>query len=163
MTLSDSIPSRHPLGLAISRRRKVIAIISVLLVALISYALHQVDRRRLTSLSTVPPNFASLPTATWLSDTGATFQFRADGSGRSRDPQSAALPIQYFEWDIDGTVLTIHYVPQGRLENILAYQTGHDTAAMNLTTVTKDKIVATLDGVQIQFSTTTDALLDSAP
>jgi len=49
------------------------------------------------------------------------------------------------------------------LENILAYQTGHDTAAMNLTTVTKDKIVATLDGVQIQFSTTTDALLDSLP
>ncbi|EKJ98714.1 hypothetical protein RBSH_06027 [Rhodopirellula baltica SH28] len=111
----------------------------------------------------MPPNFASLPTATWLSDTGATFQFRADGSGRSRDPQSAALPIQYFEWDIDGTVLTIHYVPQGRLENILAYQTGHDTAAMNLTTVTKDKIVVTLDGVQIQFSTTTDALLDSLP
>ncbi|CAD71363.1 hypothetical protein-transmembrane prediction [Rhodopirellula baltica SH 1] len=73
MTLSDSSPSRHPFGLAISRRRKVIAIISVLLVTFIFYALHQTDRRRPTSSSTVPPNFASLPTATWFSDTGATF------------------------------------------------------------------------------------------
>ncbi len=63
----------------------------------------------------------SVITGTWKADNGALFQFRSDGTGRSRDPSSPQFGINYFEWETDGTNFIIFQAPRGRLRSFIAH------------------------------------------
>ena len=143
--------------------RPLISLVAVALVLLLFYALHRADRSSRVRSSSTSPLIKPAHVGTWLCETGYVFQFRSDGTGRSHDPGVRPPKIKYFEWTLNGSSLTLHYVPRGLVENFIARHTTHQTDDFRLRTVNSDEFTLELKDATRRFSRTNDVVLDADP
>lgn len=143
------------------KRRFGYSLLAIVLCAIL-YLAHRADRASRIHASTVT---GQAVVGTWKADTGDLFQFRSDGTARSRDADSPASDVNYFEWTADNTTVTVMYAPQGRVKGFIARTLGVDTAAFLLTRVSPDSftLVDAASQIRTQFDRTEDEVLDSAP
>lgn len=145
------------------KRRPFITLVAVALVLLLFYAPHRADRSSRVRSSRTSPLIKSAHVGTWLCETGYVFQFRSDGTGRSHNPGVRPPKINYFEWTLNGSSLTLHYVPRGLVENFIARHTAHESADFRLRTVNSDEFTLELGDATRRFSRTNDVVLDADP
>lgn len=127
----------------------------------IFYLAHRADQAGRRVASSVP---VLALVGTWKADNGSLFQFRDDGTGRSRDPTSPKPTVHYFEWTADESNFTIVYAPRGKLKGLIAKSLGVETAHFILNEIPPDSFTLA-DGTPASktlFERTQDAMLDDA-
>ncbi|KAA5539562.1 hypothetical protein FYK55_23595 [Roseiconus nitratireducens] len=101
---------------------------------------------------------------TWATEDGKHFQFRSDGTARSRNAGKKNSPIRYFEWESDGQTVKFIYLSQGTVKRFFGKLTSvpeyefqiRDLDQSGLTLVDSPDSIERLTAVK-------DTLLDAAP
>ena len=142
------------------KRKRILQALAVAVILCAGFLLHRADRA--AKHRAIAATAAITPVGTWAVDNGNFIQFRADGTGRSRDP---TLPgkVMYFEWSYDGSTLTLSYAPRGNVRSFIAHQLGVQTDAFAVQQLSPRQMTVTDGAATVLFTPTDDDVLDADP